>query len=82
MKDWRNSTDRQIFNKITEIAGLPTNKFTLIYRVKEELGVDIKSELKTTCAQCGGELVVPITFPDGFKSLFVPTISDIGDELL
>lgn len=82
VKDWRTLTDRQIFNKMTEIAGWPTKKFTLIYRIKEELGVDIKSELRTTCAQCGGELVVPITFPDGFKSLFVPTISDIGDELL
>lgn len=82
IKDWRAFTGNQVFSKITELAGWSTEKFALVLRLKEEVTVGIKYEIKDTCAQCGGELSIPVTFPDGFRSLFVPTISDLGDELL
>ena len=82
IKDWRTFTGKQVFSKITEMAGWPTEKFALVLRLKDEINVGIEYEIKETCAQCGGELTIPVTFPDGFRSLFVPTISDLGDELL
>ena len=82
IKDWRGLTDKAIFAKLTELAGWSTEKFTLIYRLVEKVNVGIEFDVTTTCESCGGEIKVPITFPDGYKSLFVPTISDIGDELL
>jgi hypothetical protein len=50
--------------------------------LKDEINVGIEFEITETCSSCGGELRIPVTFPDGFRSLFVPTISDLGDELL
>lgn len=82
IKDWRTFTGKQVFSKITELAGWSTEKFALVSRLKDEITVGIHFEIKETCTQCGGELIIPVTFPDGFRSLFVPTISDLGDELL
>ena len=82
IKDWRTFSSKQVFSKVTELAGWSTEKFTLVTRLVEEVSVGIKFEIKETCAQCGGELIIPVTFPNGFRSLFVPTISDLGDELL
>lgn len=80
--DWRTFTKKQVFSKMTELAGWSTEKFSLVLRLKEEIKVGIKFEITETCAQCGGELRIPVTFPEGFRSLFVPSISDLGDELL
>lgn len=82
IKDWRGLSDKMIFAKMTELSGWSTEKFTLIYRLVNELNVGIKFDITATCEKCGGEITVPITFPDGYKSIFVPTISDIRDELL
>lgn len=82
IKDWRGLTDKAIFSKLTELAGWSSEKFTLIYRLVEKINVGIEFDVTTTCESCGGEIKVPITFPDGYKSLFVPTISDIRGELL
>lgn len=82
IKDWRTFTGKQVFSKITELAGWPTEKFALVLRLKDEINVGIEYTIKETCTSCGGELVIPVTFPDGFRSLFVPTISDLRDELL
>ena len=65
-----------------ELSSWPTEKFTLVYRLIEKINIGIEFELKDRCETCGGEITVPITFPDGYKSLFVPTVSDFGDELL
>jgi len=82
IKDWRTFSSKQIFPKITEMAGWSTEKFALVLRLKDEITVGIEFEIKERCAQCGGELTIPVSFPEGFRSLFVPTISDLGDELL
>ena len=82
IKEWRGFSEKQVFSKLTELSGWSTEKFALVLRLKDEINLGIKYEIKDTCAQCGGELSIPVTFPDGFRSLFVPTISDLGDELL
>ena len=82
LKEWRGFTDKQVFAKLTELSGWSTEKFALVLRLKDEIKVGIEFEVTDTCEKCGGEIKIPITFPDGFRSLFVPTISDLGDELL
>jgi len=82
IKDWRTFNGRQVFSKISELAGWTTEKFSLVLRLKDEINLGIEYEIKDVCAQCGGELTIPVTFPDGFRSLFVPTISDLGGELV
>ena len=82
IKDWRGLSEKAIFSKLTELSGWSTEKFTLVYRLIEKVNVGVEFNIKTQCQSCGGDLEIPITFPDGYKSLFVPTISDIGDELL
>lgn len=80
--NWRKLNNKSIFNILGELSTWPTEKFTLVYRLIEKLTIGIEFELKEKCESCGGEITVPITFPDGYKSLFVPTVSDFGDELL
>ncbi len=82
IKDWRGFSEKQVFSKITELAGWSTEKFALVLRLKDEISVGIEFEITDVCEKCGGEIKIPVTFPDGFRSLFVPTISDLGDELL
>lgn len=80
--NWRRLNDKSIFNILGELSVWPTEKFALVYRLIEKINIGIEFELKDKCETCGGEITVPITFPDGYKSLFVPTVSDFGDELL
>ena len=80
--NWRKLNNNSIFNILGELSSWPTEKFTLVYRLIEKMNIGIEFELKDRCESCGGEITVPITFPDGYKSLFVPTVSDFGDELL
>lgn len=80
--DWRRLNSKSIFNILGELSAWSTEKFTLVYRLIEKINVGIEFELKDRCETCGGEITVPISFPDGYKSLFVPTVSDFGDELL
>ena len=80
--DWRRLNNQSIFNILGELSTWSTEKFTLVYRLIEKINIGIEFELKDRCEACGGEITVPISFPDGYKSLFVPTVSDFGDELL
>ena len=80
--NWRKLNGNSIFNILGELSVWSTEKFALVYRLIEKMNIGINFEVKEKCATCGGEITVPITFPDGYKSLFVPTVSDFGDELL
>ena len=80
--DWRRLNSKSIFDILGELSTWSTEKFALVYRLIEKINIGIEFELKDRCETCGGEITVPISFPDGYKSLFVPTISDFGDELL
>lgn len=80
--NWRKLNNNSIFNILGELSTWSTEKFTLVFRLVEKLNIGIEFEIKEKCETCGGEITVPITFPDGYKSLFIPTVSDFGDELL
>ncbi len=80
--NWRGLNSKSIFNILGELSTWSTEKFVLVYRLIEKITIGIEYELKERCETCGGEITVPITFPDGYKSIFVPTVSDLGDELL
>ena len=80
--NWRKLNEKSIFNTLGELSTWSTEKFALVYRLIEKINIGIEFELKDRCETCGGEITIPITFPDGYKSLFVPTVSDFGDELL
>lgn len=80
--NWRRLNSNYIFNILGEMSTWSTEKFVLVYRLIEKIDIGIEFELKDKCETCGGEITVPITFPDGYKSLFVPSVSDFGDELL
>ena len=73
---------KSIFNILGELSTWDAQKFSLVYRLIEQINIGIEFELKDRCETCGGEITVPISFPDGYKSLFVPTVSDFRDELL
>ena len=80
--DWRRLNNKSIFNILGELSLWSTEKFVLVYRLIEKINIGIEFELKERCETCGGEITVPISFPSGYKSLFVPTVSDFRDELL
>ena len=50
---------------------LEDDRLVLVLKIRELTFINGQSSIK-----------IPVTFPDGFRSLFVPTISDLGDELL
>lgn len=78
--EWR-SLD---FGKITQIMGdsddWSKEEFSLYYELCETIKIGTELDINVSCPNCGAEVTAPITFPRGFKSLFV--ISDIFGELL
>ncbi len=93
-RDWRRLNDKDIFKLATEFSSWDTNKFNIVYRFIEILNTTAGSSpnLKAVCEKCGGELEVPLTFQSvtgeggettgGIKQFFVPTLSNLTDELL
>jgi len=79
-REWRGFGDKEIFNANVEFNGWSQKKFSIVYRLAEKMRIGVKQELNMLCTNCDGEVVVPVTFPGGVKSLFV--ISDISEELL
>ena len=62
--NWRKLNSKSIFNILGELSTWSTEKFTLVYRLIEKINIGIEFELKDRCETCGGEITVPITFPD------------------
>ena len=55
-------------------------EFSLYYELSNSIKIGTELDVKLSCPTCGAEVTAPITFPGGFRSLFV--ISDIFGELL
>lgn len=93
-RDWRGFTDKDIFQLATEFENWDAGKYSLIYRLVEIMNasVGMSPNIHTTCESCGGDLEVPVMFQSisddgkevkgGFKSLFVPSLSNQFDELI
>jgi hypothetical protein len=79
-REWRGWTEKDIFAKITSFQGWDATKYTIVYRLAEDMKVGVKPEMGFPCKSCGEEVTVPLTFPGGIKALFI--ISDISSELL
>jgi|TARA_R100000908_G_scaffold64262_1_gene47527 hypothetical protein len=79
-REWRGWGDKDIFSAITEFQGWDAGKFSLIFRLAENMKVGVKPELKTPISGSDAYASAPLEFPDGIKSLFV--IPDISGELL
>ena len=65
---------------MTSLQGWNTSKYSIVYRLAEQMKVGVKIEMNFPCNSCGDEVTVPLTFPGGVKSLFI--IQDISSELL
>ena len=79
-REWRGWQEKDIFALITSFQGWDATKYTIVYRLAEDLKIGVKPELGFPCKSCGEEVTVPLTFPGGIKALFV--IPDISSELL
>ena len=76
--EWRGFTEKDIFQFEIEMNSWSNKKYSLIYKLAEQMKVGIQPEMKV---YLGDEWeVVPISFRDGIKSLFI--IQDISGELL
>lgn len=93
-KEWRGLDKESIFRIATEISGWSIEKYSLVYRLIEELNfsVGMSQTFHAKCDSCGGELEIPIQFHHideetgkinaGIRDLFVPNLSNLSDELL
>ena len=79
-REWRGWNEKDIFAKITSFQGWDATKYTIVYRLAEDMKVGVKPEMGFPCKSCGEEVTVPLTFPGGIKALFL--IPDISSELL
>ena len=79
-REWRGWNEKDIFAKITSFQGWDSTKYTIVYRLAEDMKVGVKPEMVLPCKSCGEEVSVPLTFPGGIKALFI--VSDISAELL
>lgn len=78
VSEWRGFTEKDIFKFEVEMNGWSNKKYSLIYKLAEQMRIGIKPDMEL---QIGDEWeVVPIGFRDGIKSLFI--VQDIAGELL
>jgi hypothetical protein len=78
VSEWKGFEDKDIFKFEVEMNGWTNKKYSLIYKLAEQMKVGIKPDMKV---QLGDDWEdVPIGFRDGIKSLFI--VQDIAGELL
>lgn len=78
--EWRGFTEREIFQSEVDFQGWDDTKYTLHYRLAEQIKVGVKPDVSCSCKECGAEVTAAINFRGGIKDLFV--VSDISGELL
>jgi hypothetical protein len=79
-REWRGWVEKDIFAAITSFQGWDSTKYSIIYRLAEQMKIGVKPEMNFPCQSCGEEVTVPLSFPGGIKALFI--IPDITSELL
>lgn len=79
-EEWRGLNYKTISERMKESDSWSKEEFSLYDELSELIKIGTKLDIKLNCPTCGVEVAAPITFPFGFKSLFV--ISDIFGELL
>lgn len=63
-----------------DILRWPTKKLTLMLSLIQDFLIGPDMQLKSTCEKCAQEVVAPLTFPDGLRSIFL--LPNIDSELL
>jgi len=77
-KDWRGFNEASIFKGEVSFNAWNEKKYMLVYRLAEKMKIGVQPEMLVQHED--EEVLVPITFRDGIKSLFI--IQDIAGELL
>ena len=78
VSDWRSFNAKSIFDLEVDMSGWDHRKYSLVYKLAEQMRVGIKPEM---VVPIGDDMEdVPINFRDGIKSLFI--VQDISGELL
>jgi len=77
--DWRTITENSVANSMREMDYWTKEEFSLAFEMSSLLKVGTKPSASLKC-NCGAEVTAPISFPKGYRSLFV--ISDIFRDLL
>jgi len=80
LEEWRGLTSDRISQKMEESDQWSKEEFSLYFELSETIKIGTQLDVNVMCPTCGVDVTAPITFPGGFKSLFV--ISDIFGELL
>jgi hypothetical protein len=79
-EEWRGLDSNKINQRMIESNEWSKEEFSLYFELCETIKIGTQLDVNVMCPTCGAEVTAPITFPGGFKSLFV--ISDIFGELL
>jgi hypothetical protein len=78
--DWR-GLDERIYDQYERASNEWTPlQFSIADQIGQRINFATKSRIYSKCTSCGGEVTAEITFPRGYRSLFV--ISDIFSQLL
>jgi len=78
--DWR-GLDERMYDQYEKLSSEWTPlQFSIADQITERINFATKSRIYSKCESCGGEATAEITFPRGYRSLFV--ISDIFSQLL
>jgi hypothetical protein len=77
-KDWRGFNEASIFKGEVAFNSWNEKKYMLVYRLAEKMKIGVQPEMLVQHED--EEVLVPITFRDGIKSLFI--VQDIAGELL
>lgn len=78
--DWRGLDERMYDQYERSSADWTPLQFSIADQITEKINFATKSRIYSKCESCEGEVTADITFPGGYRSLFV--ISDIFSQLL
>jgi len=78
--NWRNLDERVYDQAERESKNWTPLQFSIVDQVSQKIKFATKSRIYTKCESCGGEVTADISFPDGYRSLFI--ISNIFEQLL
>jgi hypothetical protein len=80
ISDWRD-LDEKVYDAYERTSAEWTPlQFSIADQMSKQIMFATKSRIYSKCESCGGEVTASITFPGGYRSLFV--ISNIIDQLL
>lgn len=77
-QDWRGFNEASIFKGEVEFQAWDSKKYMLVYKLAEQMKIGVQPEMLVPHED--EEVLVPISFRDGIKSLFI--VQDFSGELL